>query len=211
MQKIIRFRHQHGFVPRCAGYEILPCMHADEIALLCKALKKSNVFLEFGAGQSTSFILQNFPNIIVHSVETDKNYIKTLSNLNNIKSCLKNKRLFIHYADIGNVQGWGYPVGEMNWKWLHYTLGFWSNFTATPDLALIDGRFRLCTSLLALLYLPSAAFCFHDFTNRPHYFELLKFIDINEINKTLIYYTRKNNVSTQRLMTAAFTAINDPR
>lgn len=188
-----------------------PCMHENEIKLFSSCILNSNELLEFGCGGSTIHALNKNINIRITSVETDSAYIEKMKNNINNNQLLKGRCKLIH-ANIGEVKDWGNPVNRDDMlKWLNYTVNLWPKFSECFDSVFIDGRFRLATSLFALIYIPNALHIFHDFTVRSHYSPLLKYIDVQEVEHTLIVYRRKTGIKCSQILAEASKHLFDYR
>src|SRR5579864_2600928 len=82
-------------------------------------------------------------------------------------------------ADIGPVKEWGYPVDESNRSlWPAYHEQVWQR-TESPnaDFFLVDGRFRVACAIQCVLHCqPTAFIAVHDYSDRPHYHVIAKFL-----------------------------------
>lgn len=183
-----------------------PLMTDNEIALLDKYLPRSHPILEFGCGSSTIYFIEalQIPRIV--SIESDPRMIEKLKNNSIIEAGISEGRLDFIQPDIGaeSGNGWGYPdSAKPQIAWLNYTLYLWPKIMDTSPAftgVLVDGRFRLATSLLALLYLPQSLFFFHDFLNRPQYQPLLRYINIFDFADTLIAYSKREGITDSALL-----------
>ena len=85
----------------------------------------------------------------------------------------------LHFADIGKVKEWGWPVDARSWKkFPGYALSVWDRADFShPDLVLIDGRFR-CGCLLTTLFRITRPIrvLFDDYLSRPRYSEVEDFV-----------------------------------
>ena len=125
-------------------------------------------FLEYGSGGSTRLAAAvGVPHIV--SVESDGAYAEAVRKAvaaSNTKSQCK-----VIHADIGRTKEWGYPVGldAIN-RWPNYSLVPWDFIRLnppSPDLILIDGRFRVSCFLASLLEArPGAEILFDDYRDR---------------------------------------------
>lgn len=188
-----------------------PCMSDAEIRLFSSQIEKSNKLLEFGCGGSTLHALTINQNIQITSIETDLAFIDNIKiELDKNQNC-KNRYSLV-YADIGEIEAWGTPANKnATFKWLNYTFKIWPNLSDNYDLILIDGRFRLCTSLLSLIYKPDILYLFHDFTIRSYYSPLLKYIDVKEVVDTMIVYRRKAQIDCSQILAEASKCMFDYR
>lgn len=188
-----------------------PCMSNQETQLFTTYIKDNVNYLEFGCGGSTVHALINNYKLNVTSIETDLLFIDQLNNELNNDQSFTNRYKLIH-ADIGNVKEWGAPANQDEiQKWLNYTLYIWNKLQGNFDLILIDGRFRLCISLPSLIYMPQAVFIFHDFTVRPHYSPLLKYIDTQDVVDSMIVYRRKAGLDCKNILSEAIKYLFDYR
>ena len=114
-----------------------------------KKLRKCKFYLEYGAGNST--LLANKINKKYISIEADKsffNYLKYKMRISNLE-----------YIDIGPTKYFSYPIFPyfMIQKkiifYCNYIESFFNKTKNIPDLILIDGRFRVNTSLHILSFL----------------------------------------------------------
>lgn len=178
----------------------LPLMTNLEIQLLSSKLENAKNYLEFGAGQSTKFAL-SFPNInFIYSIESDFSYIKLLINDLKISDKVISGMLHILYANIGPTKDFGYPIEPPNDKYLNYTTNIWNNLPKDFDTILIDGRFRIATTLLSILYINNiSTILIHDLNNRPAYHKVLEFVDILDSADSLIACKPKQTIDYKRL------------
>ncbi len=117
------------------------------------------------------------------SVDTDRFY------MNSVKKkigALSPSQKFV-YADIGLTGPWGVPMRARNpspaklRKWKDYPNAPWKviDDDKTPDLILVDGRFRVATVLTCLLKTasePDTTIMFDDYVDRPHYHVVEEYI-----------------------------------
>jgi hypothetical protein len=152
-------------------YSCETTLSSDEVLFLQQKLQKSKNYLEFGSGFSTIEASKYVKKSIV-SVETDRKYINFLQNKIKSSGVDSSKVILIH-ADIGENREWGYPAdNESINKWPNY-FNFLSEFNSSnkfsPDLALIDGRFRVASFANLYLGFPGLKIIFDDYYDRPQY------------------------------------------
>jgi hypothetical protein len=169
-------------------------MTADEQAALESALKISLFFLEFGCGGSTQVARSVSKGRIV-SVETDEAWVQK------VRECvpLQEGDSILH-ADIGPVKGYGHPKDLL--QQAHLFPNYWNVFKIlndTPDLILIDGRFRVATCLRCAVRCPTARILFHDFTIRPEYNVVLNFMTIVNTTHALVELKLKDSFDKDAL------------
>ena len=78
------------------------------------------------------------------------------------------------YVDIGATAQWGAPLlkvgtGRQRRRWARYPWRPWEVSTATPDVVLVDGRFRVASVAATMLRAPRARILVDDYTDRPFY------------------------------------------
>jgi hypothetical protein len=115
-------------------------------------LKRSRCYLEYGAGGSTRFAASlNVP--WVFSVESDPQFADRVRRL--VESEATGTKLQIIACDIGPTRSFGFPANrDRVQNWPNYPVAVWDAADAaraSPDLVLIDGRFRVACFLVSLL------------------------------------------------------------
>lgn len=169
---------------------MIPAMTLREINVLKTYLYKSTNYVEFGSGGSTVLAdtISNIQSII--SVESDKMFGKHVQSL-----CSKAQIIWIN---IGEISSYGHPKDDsMKNCWPNYS----SVDVGMPDTILIDGRFRVACGLQCCLKYRGSTILIHDFTNRPEYHVLLKFLDIEDQVDTLVVTRVKPNINKEELLT----------
>lgn len=153
------------------GYSAETTMSLHEIDCLSNYLGKSNYYLEFGSGYST-ILASKLPGISIISLESDQEYLNFLQQELVHKGISLSNIEFLH-LDIGPTKEWGYPSSPSSTTvFPNYTLDAMSKLKLvdfTPDLILIDGRFRVASFLWCLLMFPKAIILFDDYLERDHY------------------------------------------
>lgn len=152
-----------------------------EVAILKEHLKECKNYLEFGAGASTFLALMNSEAKII-SVESDPEWLNLMRRWKLIREN-ENVRCTFKHVDIGPVGAWGVPVGDSGRK--RYPLysvtpfeGCESSSECPYDLIFIDGRFRVACTMMSILHAaPRTKIIIHDFTNRPEYHTVKKFLN----------------------------------
>ncbi len=140
-------------------------------ALFKTLVSKADIYGEYGVGQSTSWVFKNSSANIL-SVDTSKEWIeKVKSNLDS------SDRLKLEWIDLGELGDWGRPVNYSKRENIYkYIESIWGR-DESPELVLIDGRFRVCCFLYSLIKGNSGTkIIFDDYTNRPYYHVIEEFI-----------------------------------
>lgn len=188
-----------------------PWMGKDEIELFDSVVSKARNYLEFGAGNSTRYVLGKFLPEAIYSVETNPQYLDKLRNEPDLREPVASGRLKLIHADIGRVKGAGYPVSMGSASLVKsYHQDIWLQLDRDFDTILIDGRFRRFTALMCLAYFPAATFIFHDFSNRPWYHGILPFIDVIAIRSSMIVYKSRLNRECAPFAAELVSSLLDP-
>lgn len=148
-----------------------PWMPAEEAKLLESLLDSATCFLEYGAGGSS--ILAGTKGVkYIFSVESDRNFLKAVATrLSQISRSTKIEKV---YVNIGETERLGKPTGyEKVVNWPKYSSHVWSILKEkgqSPDLILIDGRFRISCFLCSLYFAePGTVILFDDYYDREKY------------------------------------------
>lgn len=183
----------------------LPIWATDnEKKLFEKHLKQTKNYLEFGAGDSTFFVLKN-TNANIQSVESDKKFIKRMCKFNGIKKLNDKSRLVFHYIDIGRTRNFGRPKDASGYaRYPNYSQAIFKildkKHIENIDTVLIDGRFRVACLLSILLNCnKNTKVMIHDFFNRNEYHIVLDFIDVVEQVDSLGIFKIKGNIDFDRV------------
>jgi hypothetical protein len=177
-------------------------MSKDEIALLQYYLRKVSKYTEFGSGASTCDAL-SFKNILsIHSVEYDLLWFEKMHDIESIKTGISSGRLSLHYADIGATRK-SYPAHSWHThKWPYCFWGIWKYIQNDADFILIDGRFRVATAFMALVFNKKNywTFAIHDFPDRKHYHIVKKYSTEIETSGTLSIFMPNKYINMQELL-----------
>lgn len=136
-------------------------------------IKKVDVYAEYGCGQSTLWVLNNTSANVI-SVDTSSDWIDSVKQDNQ-----NNKdRLNIHHSDLGEVGEWGRPLSyKKKNNFPDYTNYIWMQ-KESPEMVLVDGRFRVCCFLTSVKYAKEGTLIlFDDYINRSHYHFVEKYVN----------------------------------
>ena len=95
---------------------------------------------------------------------------------------MERKRLSLSYIQIGSTGSWGHPI-NLNHEHLfpNYSAEIFDKIEAHAlDTVLIDGRFRVACILQTIINCyrnKNLQILVHDFSIRPEYHEVLKYLD----------------------------------
>lgn len=134
-------------------------------------LARSSVFLEYGAGGSS--ILAGRTGVAkLYSVESDESFLSAIAD--KLRQTRSSITFHPEYVDIGPTRKLGYPVdSKRESDWARYPCSVWETLHdrgETPDLVLIDGRFRVACFLATLLNAKAGTLVlFDDYYRRERY------------------------------------------
>lgn len=161
---------RHGIkiqLPESLNKQIIATTLFDGDDGLFKSLiRNSQVYFEYGCGKSTEYVY-NFTSASIFSVDSSLNWVTKLKTLRKEEKC---ERLNLYWVDVGNVADWGRPTSfEKRQNFKKYAELLWLSKNS-PDLVLIDGRFRVLCFLTTIKFAPvGTAILFDDYNNRPYY------------------------------------------
>jgi hypothetical protein len=182
-------------------YNTVSTMGQTEIDFLDKQLENANKFLEFGSGASTLMALRN-ANISVVSIDTSQDYVKYLSEEIKILGLPIENVMFL-VVDIGPTGWWGRPLdNSCAVKFPDYSRVPFEEIESmnfTPDLVLIDGRFRVATFLNTILHCPQSTIIFDDYFDRPQYFEVESILKPSDQCGRLAVFQSPNELDISQL------------
>lgn len=145
-----------------------PHMEPVVLTAFAEYLSKARVYLEYGSGGSTVMAARNPGVAAVISVESDPGWV------DKVRAEANAAHLHIDHSDIGAVGSWGSPLDDSGHRNYHdYVTRPWrmaAERSLSPDLVLVDGRFRVASFLYSLLCAPQGAtVLFDDYMDRPQY------------------------------------------
>lgn len=180
--------------------QLFPIRLTDiERNLLVNVMNETTNYLEFGSGGSTFLALFNnhIKNIV--SVESDENWLNHLREWNIIKTNEKNKKLIFKRINIGETGEWGIPINKSSQDLFpNYSAQIFEEnlFDNNYNTVFIDGRFRIACTLQTILNCSkSTKILMHDFSIRPEYHVILKYLDIVDIMDTMCLFKIKDNIN----------------
>lgn len=146
---------------------MVPRMSAEEAALFLSFIRNSRNYVEFGTGGSTVVASRHVKTSIL-SVDSSQQWLDQVKN-----ACAESEtKPELVFIDIGPTGEWGYPTdASTKARWPDYHSAIWKiPHSASADLYLIDGRFRVaCFAQTVLHCEPTAIIGIHDFSSRPNY------------------------------------------
>lgn len=141
----------------------------EEADCLRTTYAEARVILEYGSGGST-FLGASLPGKLIFSVESDRQWAIDLQHKLD-RASLPSPAVLYH-VDIGPTGDWGRAIDEKRWYNFHrYPTAIWAeSFFRSPDVVLVDGRFRpACFVASCLRTRKPLTILFDDYANRPAY------------------------------------------
>ena len=165
-----------------------PEMSLHEQELWKKHLSRARHYAEYGSGGST-VVADTFPNLeSILSIESDPDFAAKIRKMA--------PRADIRAIDVGTIASYGHPLDESKKdNWTTYS----AQDLGTPDLILVDGRWRVACICHVLRTYPTAILLVHDFAHRTDYHPVLQFADIVESVDSLVVLQRKSDASDQEI------------
>lgn len=126
---------------------------------------QAKVYFEYGCGKSTIWTSYN-SNTKIFSVDTSRQWVQDTKS----KSC-PDSTPRLNWVDCGAIGDWGRPMGySLRCKFKEYIMGPFEMTNESPELILIDGRFRVACFLTSLSRSrPGTHIIFDDYVERPYY------------------------------------------
>lgn len=175
------------FVPEPAPIKVLeegiaevPAALDDEgRRLVAEYYDRARAAVEFGCGGSTRIAAKTGIGHL-YSVETDPGWIDQIQTDPSVQALQHGGRLSFIHADVGPVKEWGYPVEMSEQASDAYLKGPWSRIPVEGvDFVLVDGRFRVATTVNASLRTDDhVIYAVDDYGDRTHYEELEDLFDV---------------------------------
>lgn len=179
----------------------------NEINEFSNAVRNCSLYLEFGAGGSTYYVLKNTKSVVI-SVESDLNWINYLRRNLFIQSMEIFNRLKFYYVNIGNIYSLGYPykfshIYDNQYKdYYSEVFSIFSQQSNQIDVVFVDGRFRVACVLNTILHLSknkNLTIMIHDFFDREYYHTVLNFLELIKQTDNLGIFKIKDNVNFEEV------------
>ncbi len=150
---------------------IAPHMSAAKIKVLTDSFARARHYLEYGVGGSTLLAAQSSLQSI-KAIDSHRDWIEKVNA--SILSASHTGDIRLILVELGKTSDWGYPADESMIKsWPLYYTTPWTTYTEqdiSPDLILIDGRFRVACFLHSLLQCkPGTRILWDDYRDRVEY------------------------------------------
>jgi hypothetical protein len=155
-----------------------PWLPAPAAERLREMLKSSNSYLEYGSGATTVMAASMGVRHVI-TTESDPNWLAALRHKLRLLGSPTQAELI--HVDIGPTGEWGFPTSDANWRdYPKYPVTGWTHCLShnlTPDVVLIDGRFRVACFLASLVFgTQGTRILFDDYFDRPYYHTVEQFL-----------------------------------
>ena len=155
---------------------------AESARYVKEQYRNASCILEYGSGGSTIYAATE--GVTVITTESSSHWLLELIGASKEKN-LPGDIIPLH-ADIGVTKEWGYPADESKWRsWPSYSQKAWqycSDNSITPDLVLIDGRYRVACFIASCVNTTAPMrILFDDFAGRPYYHIVMNIVKPTEI------------------------------
>lgn len=164
-------------------------MTRSERILLWRYLQRAENYFEYGAGGSTLLACKVSSIQRIRTIEANALFLEGLINNSTcLQSSLNTNRFQPKIVDIGPLGDYSNPVDDTSRDlWPRYSESILEESSRKPDVILVDGRFRVASTLLSLLTVrENGVVLIHDFFIRPQYYEVLKYVDIVDCVENMI-------------------------
>lgn len=133
-------------------------------ALFKQLVSKASCYGEYGVGLSTEWVMDS-TEIPIIGVDSSHAWIEHVQ-----LRYPGSTRLDLRFVDVGPVGDWGTPISyERRHHFPRYPRALW-DLGISPDLVLIDDRFRVACLITSLLRgTPGVKIIFDDYVPRPRY------------------------------------------
>ncbi len=190
-----------------------PHMEPEGVELLARHAQFAKVFLEFGAGGS-SVLMARLGVPEIHSVDSDQGFLSAVKD--KIDELFPDSVINCYYVNIGETKEWGNPVDKSSANlWPKYCVAPWEALISqnlTPDLVLIDGRFRVSCFLVSLIFAkPGTIILFDDYLDRPYYHLVEKYITPLSIVGRMAEFRVENAAALNEIIIDLLTVATDHR
>lgn len=154
-----------------AGPPPLPTMWFEKggSKAVAEAYQGARSILEYGSGGSTVFAARETSADLI-SIESDEVWADNLV-LGLEAEGLMRPNVEVRHVDIGPTRAWGKPASTKPWsQFCDYPLSPWRDPDYSPDVVLIDGRFRAgCFGATLLNAKDHTVILWDDYVDRPEY------------------------------------------
>jgi hypothetical protein len=175
-----------------------PQLDDETVAWLANELSGTNLFVEFGCGGST--LMADQLAVPTLSVESDPYYAAAVRGVLSHPESTK-----ILALDMGITREWGMPMFFSKRKGLRYAKAPFEHLgTRSPELILVDGRYRVACALASAAHAARAGepskMLVDDYAGRPAYHILERYLGSPErIGRAALFVVGAHDVPPQAI------------
>ncbi len=194
-------------------FEPHPFMPKEERQFLEAQYLNASTILEFGAGGSTLFAIENKKSIV--SVESDKKFFDYLLLHAKKKYALHDAKIIL--ANTGITGRYGMPIffplsPNVVEKGLSYVLTGYSQFVnRTPDLIFVDGRWRVACCLYSIISrFSSSRLLLDDFESDRSYAHMIDKYFTIDMHGRIAWLKPRNEIDSVQLVNDFIMCLRNP-
>jgi hypothetical protein len=185
-----------------ATAEITAHMSRDETDCYKKHLAAAQAVLEYGVGGSTVLAAQRKPGSL-YCVESDAAWLAQVRRNPAVVEMVASGAARLVHVDLGPTGRWGKPSKRSCLRWPEYARRPWRD-GYSPDLVMVDGRFRLSCIMQAVLYGgDDIKIAVHDFWPRKHFHGVLQFVEVVDRAGSLAVLCKRGDIGLRASLLAA--------
>lgn len=206
--------HMNKDATRFPAIPNAPAMPEAALPFVYSRLSTSRCYLEYGSGGSTVKASELGVPVII-SVESDASWLDAVKQKVQASKAVGAQHHLVH-IDIGPTKEWGFPTSDSGWRgYAKYPLEAWKlckEKNLSPDLVLVDGRFRVACCLASFLFAkPGTRVLIDDYGDRPLYHAVEKFISVASTIDRVAEFIVPAELPRDEVWLALMTAVTDPR
>ena len=197
------------YAQRIKGFTIGDQPHFDPASYdyFISKLREARSYLEYGGGGST--VVAAREGKVFKTVDSDPYFLDAVKRkISSLNEPINLSNISFIHADIGLTQAWGTPVfhgrdEKRLQQWRNYPLSPWNagdNFS--PDLVLVDGRFRVACALASIRALQGKSdweLLVDDYEERYFYKEIEKFAILTNMAGRMAIFKPREGVNLSQL------------
>ncbi len=196
---------------RLIGFEVPSTPHFDSETTtewFVEKLKQSERYLEYGTGGSTYLAAKNKLSFIC--IDSDRFFLNAVKNKIKNDGFLEEEKQIYKYADIGLTGPWGMAV--MLFKPSPARIESFKKYsdppqecqsrTFSPDLILVDGRFRIACALKIIRLLANVdnwTLVVDDYVGRDHYHVIEQYAQLDKFVGRMAVFKRALDFSSENI------------
>ncbi len=182
---------------KIAGQQTTPStLFKGDDEIFKSVISDCEIYAEYGCGASTIWVANN-TTAKIYSTDSSGEWIQKVKD-----DCPSDRAIHLHHADLGRLGKWGRPIShEKCENFSDYTDWVWQQ-GISPDLILVDGRFRVCCFLTSLLSAREGSkIIFDDYTNRPHYHFVERYLKRSDVcgRQALFVVPEKSSLNLEEI------------